>query len=412
VPGISPEAKVIFNEELRRQLKRLSWRILTFLVPVMLFIAWGVTPIIRNLTEDKAPSAPLQRIGYIDNAEVILPVAAESRPKQFLTLASGTAALNNGEIEALFVIPADYVSEGEVQWYRKDGGFLSNDSLAGVFRLFLSEELIAGLVEPSVLERVVNPANFTVFEVDKNGVATEEPPDAQQAAEFFVPFIFAFLLMFAIVAGSGSLLQSVADEKENRMIEMIITSASPLSIMSGKVLALGLAGLIQVTVWLLSAALIAPRIMEQVPDAGELNISLGLLLTVLVLFVAGYFLFAIIMAGMGAATTSVREASQISAIVTVPAVIPVWFSSLIIAQPHGVFARALTFIPLTAPTTILMRLSADGIAAWEVALSVLVILLASAGLLWVSARIFRAGLLLYGQRMSLKNVWAALRAGS
>ena len=409
MPGISPEAKVIFSEELRRQLNRMSWRILTAIVPLLLLIGWAAAPVIRNLTDDDGVSAPLQRVGYVDNADVILSVDAESRPTEYAGLNFGIDALNRGDIEALFVIPADYLDEGDVQWYRTDAGFLSNDSLATVFRQFLAEELIAGLVEPDVLERVVSPANFTVFEVDENGVATEEPPDAQQAAEFFVPFIFAFLLMFAIVAGSGSLLQSVADEKENRMIEMIITSATPLSIMGGKVVALGLAGLIQVLVWVLSAALIAPQIIDQIPNAGDLNVSLGLLATVLLLFVAGYFLFAIIMAGMGAATTSVREASQISAIVTIPAVIPIWFSSLLISNPDGAFSRVLTFIPITAPTTILIRLSADSVSIWEVAASIAVMFIASLGLLWVSAKIFRAGLLLYGQRMSLGNVWSALR---
>jgi ABC-2 type transport system permease protein len=255
----------------------------------------------------------------------------------------------------------------------------------------------------------VQPAEYTVYEVADDGTFAEEASGAEQAAEFFVPFVFAFLLMFAIFAGSGSLLQSVADEKENRMIEMIITSATPLSIMAGKVLALGLAGLVQVTVWVVSAAILAPLIFDQIPNAGDINVSIGLLALVLVLFLAGYLLFAVIMAGMGAATTSVREASQISAIVTFPAVIPIWFSSLLITQPDGGFARALSFIPVTAPTTILIRLSAGNVSGAEVAGSLAVIFITALALLWVSARVFRAGLLLYGQRMSLKNVWKALR---
>lgn len=407
--GTSPETRVILGEEFRRQIRRRSWQILTLLVPAVLLIALFAVPLIRNAVTENDPVRPLSKIGYVDNAGIILDFGLTEGPAGYADRETGIQAVQRGQVEAVFVIPQNYLETGEVQWIRADSGFLTDDSLAGVFREFLTVELIAGLVEPSVLERVVRPAHFTVYEVSEDGTIAEEPPDAQQAGEFFVPFIFALLLMIAIFSGSGSLLQSVADEKENRMIEMIITSATPLSIMAGKVFALGAAGLIQVSVWVISAALLAPLIIDQIPDAGDLSVGVDLLVLVLLLFIAGYFLFAVIMAGVGAATTSVREASQISAIITIPAVVPVWLSSLLVSNPDGTVAQVLSYIPVTAPTTILIRLSAGNVSAAEVAASLLVITASAFVLLWVSARVFRAGLLLYGQRMTLKNVWSALR---
>lgn len=409
MPEISPETRVILVEEFRRQIRRRSWQILTLIVPVALLVALGAVPIVRNLVTDDEPTTPLSRIGYVDNAGIIIDLAVSEGPREFLDRESGIDAVLNNQVEAVFVIEPDYLETGNVEWFRADSGFLSDDSLGILFSEFLTVELIAGLVDPSILERVVRPTDFTVFEIEKDGTAAEEPPDAQRAGEFIVPFIFAVLLMIAIFSGSGSLLQSVADEKENRMIEMIITSATPLAIMAGKVFALGAAGLIQVTVWVVSAAVLAPLIIDQVPNAGDLSIEPGLLVTVLLLFIAGYFLFAVIMAGMGAATTSVREASQVSAIITVPAVVPVWLSSILVSRPDGALATILSFIPVTAPTAILIRLSAGNVSALEVGISLAVILVSAVGLLWVSARIFRAGLLLYGQRMSLRNIWTALR---
>lgn len=408
---ISPETQVILVEEFRRQIRRRSWQILTLLVPVALLIALLVVPLIRNAVTTDDPTTPLSRIGYVDDADIVLEFAIDidNRPIQYRDAESGIQGLQREDVDAVFVILEDYLETGDVQWLRLDTGFLSDDSLASLFREFLTVELIAGFVEPGILSRVVRPANFTVYDVSDDGTLTEEPPDAQQAGEFFVPFIFAVLLMIAIFSGSGSLLQSVADEKENRMIEMIITSASPLSIMAGKVFALGATGLIQVTVWVISAALLAPLIIDQIPNAGELSVDLDLLATVLLLFIAGYFLFAVIMAGVGAATTSVREASQISAIVTIPAVIPVWLSSLLVTNPDGAVAQILSYVPVTAPTTILIRLSVGNVSALEVFASLAVIVVTAFAMLWVSARVFRAGLLLYGQRMSLKNVWSALR---
>jgi ABC-2 type transport system permease protein len=329
VPGISRETRVILGEEFRRQIRRRSWQFFTILVPLALLAALFIVPMIRNAVTENPSTTPLNRVGYVDNAGVILDFGIPEAPVRYNDRSAGVIGLIRGDVDAIFVIPADYVTTGQVEWLRVDGGFLSDDSLAGVFREFLTVELIAGLVDPDVLDRVIRPASFTIYDVSEDGTVTQEAPQAQQAGEFFVPFIFAVLLMIAIFSGSGSLLQSVADEKENRMIEMIITSATPLSIMAGKVLALGIAGLIQVSVWIVSAAILAPQIINEIPNAGDLQVAPELLLTVLLLFVSGYFLFAVVMAGVGAATTSVREASQFSALVTIPAVVPVWLSSLL-----------------------------------------------------------------------------------
>ena len=406
---MSPETRVILVEEFRRQIRRRSWQILTLLVPAVLLVALLVVPLIRNAVTTDEPTTPLDKIGFVDAADIVLSFDIANRPLEYADRESGIQGLQRGDVEAVFVIPADYLETGAVQWLRVDSGFLTDDSLASLFREFLTVELIAGYVEPSVLSRVVRPANFTVYEVADDGTVTEEPPDAQQAGEFFVPFIFAVLLMIAIFSGSGSLLQSVADEKENRMIEMIITSATPLSIMAGKVFALGVTGLIQVTVWVISAAVLAPLIIDQIPNSGSLSVDIDLLVMVLLLFIAGYFLFAVIMAGVGAATTSIREASQISAIITLPAGLPIWLSSLLVTNPNGTVAQILSYVPVTAPTTILIRLSVGNVSVLEVAASLFVIVASAFAMLWVSARVFRAGLLLYGQRMSLRNVWSALR---
>lgn len=347
---MSPETRVILTEEFRRAIRRRSWQIFTLLVPALLLLSLVAVPSIRNLVTGEDESVGLSRVGYVDNAGIVANFNMPDGPLAYPDRVSGGIALLAGEIDAVFVLPEDYMDTGEVQWMRAETGFLSDDALGEAFAEFLTVELLAGMVEPALLRRAVEPTSFTILEVAEDGSISAEAPDAQQAGEFIVPFIFAVLLMIAIFSGSGNLLQSVADEKENRMIEMIITSATPLSIMTGKVFALGAAGLVQVVVWVISAALLGPVIIDQIPNAGDLNVSPSLLFTVLLLFLAGYFLFAVVMAGIGAATTSVREASQISALVTIPAVIPVWLSAVLVSQPDGPVARVLSFVPFTAPT--------------------------------------------------------------
>ena len=217
------------------------------------------------------------------------------------------------------------------------------------------------------------------------------------------------LLVISIFVGAALLLQSRGEEKENRMVEMLITSTSPLSIMLGKVLALGATGLLQISIWVAAAIVVVPRINDQFPGLSELSIELDLLAILIAYYLAGYFVFAALMGSIGAATTSVREATQISVIVTVPAIVPIYLAALIIPNPDGTYPRILTFFPLTLPTASMMRLAGGTDRTYEIWLGLLITAVTAVFLLWLNARVFRAGVLLYGQRMGVRTVWKAFR---
>jgi ABC-2 type transport system permease protein len=193
------------------------------------------------------------------------------------------------------------------------------------------------------------------------------------------------------------------------MIEIIATSITPVSMMAGKVLAQGSLGLLQISVWAGSLAFIGPRILENFPDARQLTVDPILLVWAVMFFLAGYFLMSVVMAGMGAASTSVQEARGLSWIVLVPSYVPMILWTVIIENPHGPPARLLSFIPITAPPTMMLRMGATDVPAWEIIVSLALVVAGGVALLWASARVLRAGLLMYGQRMSLKNVVTALR---
>ena len=138
------------------------------------------------------------------------------------------------------------------------------------------------------------------------------------------------------------------------MVDVLLTSVSPFALMTGKILALGTTSLIQIVVWIKPIAIIGPQVIDQIPNAAELEIEPVTLVYVSLFFVAGFFLFSVILAGIGSATTSAKKAGPISAIIVVPAGIPVWLSSVILRAPDTGIARVLSLIPLTAPTTMMM----------------------------------------------------------
>ncbi len=403
-------SRIIFEEEFRRQTRRTSWRIFTIGVPLlMLIVAFIVPVIVDRFSDDDEGGKVGEIVGIIDHSGITDSLGRIPGVIRFTDLEEGTNSIGDGEIKGLFVIPDDYISSGEVDWYRRGGGLVSDDNTGDAFHNVLRIAIADDALSDDLIARVLQPADYTLFKVDEFGKPDSSSSKTDEIARAAPAFLFAMLLLISIFVGSASLLQSVTEEKENRMVEMLVTSTSPMSIMLGKILGLGAAGLLQITIWLAVASISIPQIGDQFSALKSISLEPDLMILLVAFYFAGYFVFAALMASIGAASTSVREASQISAIIMIPAVIPIYTSSLIIPNPDGTLARVLTFFPLTAPTASMMRIAGGTERMYEVVLGLLVTALAGVFLLWLSARVFRAGLLLYGQRMSLKSVWGALR---
>ena len=412
------EVGTVFVEEVARGSSRLSYRIIGLAVPVILIALLLVTPLARGIfldDEDDPESQVVTGLGAVDLSGALTGGYASSLGIQvYPDRRVGLDALTGGKIEALFVLPKDYLSSGRVEWLHKGSeGIFDDRADEAIVTELLRAALISGrlsleaerrfLDTPAIVSRAVQP-DGTVLE---NEESSSEEKDAFQ----LVSYAFAMVMTVAILFGSGLLLESVSDEKENRMVEIILTSVSPLGLMAGKVLAQGALALAQVVLWVGSLAIIGPRIFDQLPEVGDLSIEAGQLVWLLLFFLAGYFVVAVVMAGLGAMTSSYTQSSQLSALVIVPVILPVAAPQFILESPDGALARALSFIPVTAPTTVVMRMGQTDLSILELLASLAVVLLSGVLLLYVSARIFRAGILLYGQRMTLGGVLRALRQG-
>ncbi len=408
--GNTTDARIIFEEEFARQTRRIGWRIFTVGVPLLMLIAAFIVPLLTDYFSTAGDDEqPRDTIGFIDHSGVTDSLDSIPGLMRLDGLDTGTQALVDGDIKALFVIPDDYIETGRVDWYRTGSGLASEDGTGNAFFSVLRTAVADESLSDELIARILHPATYTLFKVDDFGRPDSSGTISDEIARAAPAFIFAMLLMISIFVGSGSLLQSVSEEKENRMVEMLVTSTSPMSIMLGKILGLGAAGLLQIAIWLAVASVSVPQISDQFSGLASLSLEADLVILLIAFYFAGYFVFAALMASIGAASTSVREASQISAIVMVPAIVPIYVSAIIIPNPDGLLARVLTFFPLTAPTASMMRIAGDTDRLYEVVIGLLVTALAGVFLLWLSARVFRAGLLLYGQRMSLRAVWGALR---
>ena len=250
-----------------------------------------------------------------------------------------------------------------------------------------------------MLERFKEPLNLASVKVDSRG----DPREVDKGRGLFFIFLAILLLMSTMMTG-GFLLQGLGEEKESRIMEVLLSSVTPGQLMMGKILGLGAAGLAQMLIWVVSARIILELMASILPDVSISLPSVPLTLVALLFFLLGYLFFATLMAGLGAVASTAREGGQLSMIFTAPLVVPIYAMTYIIANPTDAIVRFATMFPFTSPIVVMERLSVGAIELWEVAASLGVLALSVAAAIFLMARVFRAFLLMYGKRPNIREV--------
>jgi ABC-2 type transport system permease protein len=356
-------------------------------------------------------SPEMEVTGYVDHSGLLnadLPQYAGTFVG-YADEASARAALLAGEISNYFVLESDYLETGNVVVYGLGGGFSTFAAAdSGSIRGFLVESLLNGNVDPQLQARAVDPMSVTPVTLNEQGEVSTESPFSW-LGDFVVPYVFAILFVITIFTASGFLLQGVSEEKEGRIIEILLSSISPTQLLAGKILGLGALGLLQVVFWIAAGAALLLAAASIFALAGVIKLSLGTLALGVLYFVLGYLLFATLMAVAGSMGTTQRESQQIASIFSLAAALPWMTMGIVFANPNSPIAVALSYFPLTAPVMMLLRLGLGTVPAGQIAISLVLLLLGIALSLWAGAKVFRVGLLMYGKRPSIKDLTRAFR---
>lgn len=396
---------VIFRHELLVTLKRTSFILVTLAAPLLMLVGYGIYQGVQNWYHPS--EAETKTIGYVDQAGgfdqytdlgatfVRYPDEEEARQ-----------SLLSGEISEYFVIPSDYVRTGLIVRYTMKRELEPPSQTMESIRGFLISNLIGGETSTEVLERAKTPIILSSIRLDETGKEIEGQNPFMQ---FFMPYIFAILLMFSIFFASGYLLQSISEEKENRLMEVLLSSVSARQLLVGKVLGLGAAGLAQIVLWVISFWVLVDVALAKIPGLSAASMPPSLLVLALVYYVLGYLLFAVIMAVLGSIGTTARESQSWSSIVALTAMLPMFFLNVIIENPNHAISVVFTLIPTTSSVTAMMRLPTEGIPAWQLVLSLALLIAAIFFCMWAGAKIFRACLLMYGKRPSLSEIARYIR---
>jgi ABC-2 type transport system permease protein len=378
----------------------LRWRFLVVLASPLLMIAavFGFALLMIWIQTDRRPIGYVDQSGMFATARVPLDVIMH-KPLPVLGFPDETAArqaVQARRIQGYYIILPSYPEDASVELVAAKR--LSN-GIADDFSQFIRANLVS-TQPPGTAKRLIAGTVIINRLQDKSREVADN-----NVFSFMLPIMVGFLLIFVINTSGGYLMQAVVDEKENRTMEILVTSVSPEQLMVGKIVGNLSVGLTQLLVWIGIPMLLLLPMREQVVSLfSRFGISPQFFWLTGASMLPAFVLIAALMAAVGATATESREASQVATIFTLPVTAPYFLFTLILASPNSALARGLSYFPLTAPLTLTMRASATTLPAWDIAIS-LTILYGSAVLaLWMAGRVFRLGMLRYGRSLSLRDI--------
>jgi ABC-2 type transport system permease protein len=399
---------VVAKHEYLKILRKRSFLLGTLAMPLFFVGIMALTIIVIVAGEDQRP------IGYVDQAGLLttvtaLPPNANDGPspvelQAFVDEAQAHTALEAQEIQAYYVLPADYLTSHQVQmfYWEKE----PNNSAQRRFNNLIRANLTAAL-PADVAERAQQGINLTARSADGH-----QEVGGDSLVNIFVPFFIGLFFSIVVISSGSYLMEAISDEKENRTIEVMATSMTPGQLIGGKALGLMAVALTQIGILVITIAVSLIVGAQFVEELRAISIPWSMFLTLLVFFVPTYALIAGMMIAVGSMVTETRQGQQIAGALSMLFTLPLFFFAVFISAPNSPLATILTLFPTTSFLTVALRWGMTTIPLWEMIVGWVLVTISAIFMVWAASRIFRLGMLRYGQRLDLKSVLHAVRTGA
>jgi ABC-2 type transport system permease protein len=402
---------LVFHFEFFRQIVRRGYMLITFGVPIA---AIAIFIVVRALSaadagqaergageiKEDSPIAQARPMGFVDYSGLLGSVPTLIR---FPSPEAAHEALRNGEISAYYVIAEDYLQTGKIE------AFFERFNLGSISDMAMEQALLSALLRQADLSpQLLALLQARELTITPN-VIGESASQATENTNLILAYLFAILLLFTAFTTSGYLMQSLTEEKESRAVEVLLSALRPRDLLFGKFLAMNALGLLQMMLWLGTAIFLLTQIAGSAPDLSGLALTTDRIVVLIIYFVLGYLLFGSFYAAIGALTSNMREGTQFSALIVLPAMIPFYVATTFVNTPNATLPVILSLVPLTAPLAMTLRAAVTSVPLGEVLLSVMLLSLTTLGLVWLAARLFRVSTLLSGQAPKLRDVLRLVR---
>lgn len=429
--------RLIIAREYMSIVGRKSFIIMTLLIP-FLFVIIAAVPVGLAYLNDKGSET--QQIAVIDETGRYAAALHSDEMYSFVAIKGDTVTnarefynKANGSLNAVIIIPSDVDSTGVINIYSE--GTITPALVSSVRSILTDTIQKAHLAEMGIpnLQQMVDDAHV---DVDVRSVKWSETGDEQESsttAAMGLGFMLSFITYMFVLLYGAMIMNSVIEEKTNRIVEVVVSSCRPFQLMLGKIIGVGLVGLTQMAIWIVLLAIVgtvagsalgltgagagamSPETMAAASGADmgmmesfmrqAMSINyVPIILNFVLYFIGGYLLYSSLFAGLGSAVDQPSDSSQFTTPVILIMLIAFYAGMACMENPSGPMAIWCSIIPFTSPVVMMIRLP-FGVPTWQLILSLVLLFGTALAITWLAARIYRRGILHYGKKASFKDLF-------
>ena len=406
---------IILQSEFWRRARSKAFIIATILVPVFIVAATLAPSFFLVLGEQQSTK---QTIAVVDETGILLDSlqarTVDGASFQFERTDASPDSLRRavlaGNVDAYLILPATLTEgTGSPSYYSTESGGVGGRARLEnmIDRAVRDIRLTRRNVSEDVREIMMADLDLSVRTITEEGTT-----EGSGVATTLISFIMAFTIYMAVFVYGQYVMQGVIEEKNNRVVEVVVSSVKPFELLMGKVLGIGALGSIL-------ALFVSPESLGVAPDASQEammeaagvtlpTIPISLVVWFLLFFIGGYLIYASLFASVGAAVEQMQDAQNLLYVVLVPLIIPIMTVFLVVEAPNNIVSVILSYVPFFSPVLMPVRMAATSVPLWESALSFLLLAAGFVLMMWIASRIYRVGIFMYGKAASFGEIirWA------
>ena len=409
---------LIAKREFFTQVKKKSFIILTLLTPLLIIVFGGVVSLMFQANETQMQISVIDKSGLFkdklkSDQNIRYIFSSEETEKSLIKALETTEEMN-----AVMIIPKKDIHKLENSIEVLTNKNLSNEArkniVGNISEIIRAEKINALGISTAQIEDLNKGVNLHVVNIlEKEKKQDSFLVGVKSGLSIFLMYcVFTFIMMYGI-----RVMRSVLEEKNNRVVEILISSVKPFELMMGKILGVTGVALVQFGVWVVmifaSVMTLGSSNVGMVSGVAEVQmvlsalsqINYGLILFVFVIyFLLGYLFYSAMYAAIGSAVDNETETQQFTLFAILPMMLGFYGSITIMNNPDGPMSFWLSMIPFTSPIAMLARIPFD-VPVWELVLSIVILLVSTLGMVFIASKIYRVGILMYGNKVTLKELW-------
>ncbi len=413
---MSSALSIIISREYLERVKRKSFIISTILMPILMVGMMVAPALIAMFSEPET-----QTIAVIDDTGVIAPMLQNDGSLTFKPFGAGIdAAKADEDYDAILVIGREAVSEpkGNITLYTRGAPSMQNESAIRSQLGDAIESIRIDRIDISNLRQIMDQVHADVS-IDTFRIDREEETATSSTLSYLLGITTMFILYMFIILYGQMVMTSIIEEKNNRVLELVVSSVRPTALMLGKILGIGLVAVTQILIWavlliacsiwlmpVLAGAVAGSgdaELTQAVTTMGDSSYMLGIFGYLVLFLIAGYLFYSSIYAAIGSAVDNIQDASQLQSVAILPIIIALILSMTVLTDPNSTLAMWTSMIPFTSPMVMMARLP-FGIPAWQPVVSLLILVVSLLAMIWLSAKIYRVGIFMYGKKPTVTEL--------